>query len=256
MNIRFLGAHNCESRTTRCICLLIDDTLTVDAGGLTSSLSIPEQENLGAILLTHQHYDHIRDVPAIALNLSQHGASIDIYCTSTVRSAMEAHLFNGIVYPEFQNLPEDNPTVRFNLIKPYDSQRINGHNILAVPVNHQDLTVGYQITDAEGKTIFYTADTGPGLMNCWQHLSPQLLIFDVTVPDRCKDFAIKTGHLTPSLLNEELIGFQKVKGYLPPVVIVHMEPTLEREIRDEIASVAEARNIPISIAYEGMGINV
>ena len=63
MNIRILGAHNVESRTTRCISLLIDNTVAIDAGGLTSGLSISAQQRLKALLLTHQHYDHIRDIP-------------------------------------------------------------------------------------------------------------------------------------------------------------------------------------------------
>ena len=61
MNIRILGAHNCETRTTGCICLIINDVLAIDAGELTSSLSMSEQQKLKAILLSHQHYDHIRD---------------------------------------------------------------------------------------------------------------------------------------------------------------------------------------------------
>ncbi len=39
MNIRVLGAHNTESRTTRYMSLLVDGILALDAGGLTSSLS-------------------------------------------------------------------------------------------------------------------------------------------------------------------------------------------------------------------------
>ncbi|GAJ16573.1 unnamed protein product, partial [marine sediment metagenome] len=50
MNIRILGAHNCETRTTGCICLIIDDVLAIDAGELTSSLSMSEQKKLKAIL--------------------------------------------------------------------------------------------------------------------------------------------------------------------------------------------------------------
>jgi len=65
MNIQLLGVHNCESQNTKLTSLLIDDILVVDAGGLTSSLSFEAQRKLKAILLTHQHYDHIKDVPAI-----------------------------------------------------------------------------------------------------------------------------------------------------------------------------------------------
>ena len=31
MNIRFLGAHNCESSTIKLVTLLIDDTLAIEA---------------------------------------------------------------------------------------------------------------------------------------------------------------------------------------------------------------------------------
>jgi len=256
MNIRILGAHRCESQATRCVCLLIDGTLAIDAGGLTSTLSISEQQKLKAILLTHQHYDHIRDVPAIALNLSLRGAGIKVYSTPNVRATIEAHLLNGRVYPKFHELPEAKPTVSFNSIAPYEPERIEGHEILAIPVNHGDTTVGYQVSNAEGKAMFYTADTGPGLFDCWQHLSPQLLIVDVTVPNSCEEFATNTGHLTPGLLNEELIKFRKLKGYLPRIIVVHMDPTLEKEIEEEVAVVAEALNTSITMAHEGMQLTI
>jgi len=256
MNIRILGAHNCESQATRFVCLLIDDTLAIDAGGLTSNLSISEQQKLKAILLTHQHYDHIRDVPAIALNLSLQGAGIEVYCTPEVRDIIETHILNGKVYPKFQELPEAKPTVSFNLITPYEPESIHGYEILAIPVNHGLTTVGYQVSNSEGKAMFYTADTGPGLLDCWQYLCPQLLIVDVTVPNSYEEFATNTGHLTPSLLNEELIKFRELKGYLPRIIVVHMDPTLEKEIEEEVAVVAESLNTLITVAHEGMQLHI
>ena len=65
MRIRVLGAHNCETRSTRLVTLLIDDILALDAGGLTSTLTVKAQKKLKGILLTHPHYDHIRDIPAL-----------------------------------------------------------------------------------------------------------------------------------------------------------------------------------------------
>ena len=69
MNIRLLGAHNCESPNSKMVSLLIDGAIALDAGALTSSLSFEAQRKLRAIFLTHQHYDHVRDIPAIAMNL-------------------------------------------------------------------------------------------------------------------------------------------------------------------------------------------
>jgi len=256
MNIRVLGAHNRETQTARCVSLIIDDTLALDAGELTSSLSIPEQQNLKAILLTHQHYDHIRDVPTIAINLYNHGANINVYSTPDVRDAIEAHLFNGKVYPKFQELPEIKPTVSFNLIVPYESKGLESYEILAVPVNHCAGTIGYQVSDIVGKTMFYTADTGPGLVDRWQHLLPQLLIVEVTMPNRYEEFAVNSGHLTPNLLSDELTKFRELKGCLPQITIVHMDPALEQEIEEEIAVVAESLNTSITIAHEGMQLHI
>tara|TARA_Y100000310_G_scaffold215713_1_gene216645 strand:+ start:381 stop:644 length:264 start_codon:yes stop_codon:yes gene_type:complete len=72
MKIQILGAHICESQTSKLTSLLIDDVLAIDAGGLTSSLSFEAQQKIKAILLTHQHYDHIRDIPTIAVNRFLH----------------------------------------------------------------------------------------------------------------------------------------------------------------------------------------
>jgi ribonuclease BN (tRNA processing enzyme) len=256
MNIRILGAHNRESQTACCICFLIDNTLAVDAGGLTSNLSISEQERLSTIILTHQHFDHIRDIPTIALNLSLLGASIEVYATASVCATIKAHLLNGEVYPKFQELPESKPTVIFNDITPYVPQTIDGHEILAIPVNHISTTVGYQISDKQGGAIFYTADTGPGLSNCWEKISPQLLFVDVTMPNVYEEFAKETGHLTPSLLGQELIVFKECKGYLPDVIAVHMDIGLEPKIKEEIAAIAEELDISITVAKEGMELRV
>ena len=256
MNIQVLGAHNCESQNTRLISLLIDDTLAIDAGSLTSSLSLAAQQKLKAILLTHQHYDHIRDIPAIAMNVALNGATINIYSIPPVYDVLSTHLLNGKLYPKFLEQPQGNPTIKFTVVQPHQTEHIEGYGILAVPVNHTDPTVGFQITSPSGKIVFYTGDTGPGLTDCWEHVSPQLLITEVTAPDRYEEFAKKKGHLTPSLLKQELTVFQKLKGYLPPVVVVHMNPRLEKEIEAEIAAVAKALDTSIKLGYEGMQLNL
>ena len=103
-------------------------------------------------------------------------------------------------------------------------ERIEDYGIRAVPVNHNVSTVGYQVTNGEGQSLFYTSDTGPGLAECWQYVSPQLLFIDVTVPNNHERFSRNTRHLTPSLLSEELVKFQELKGYLPQIVAVLTPP--------------------------------
>ena len=256
MNIQVLGAHNCESQSSKFTCLLIDDVLAIDAGGLTSSLSFEAQQKLKAILLTHQHYDHIRDIPAIGMTFFLYQATINIYSTQPVYDALTTYLLNGKLYPNFLEQPQQNPTIKFTIIEPYRTEQIEGYSVLATEVNHSVPTVGYQVTSPDGKIVFYTADTGPGLAHCWKYASPQLLITEIIGSDRYSESAKKVGHLTPSLLKQELITFQEVKGYLPQVVVVHMTPTLEKEIEAEIAVVAKALNNPITLAHEGMQLHL
>jgi len=184
MNVRFLGAHNIESQDTGCICLLIDDILAIDAGALTGNLSIQAQRSLKAVLLTHRHFDHIKDIPVLAMNFYHSGTSINVYSTREVHEALSSHLLNGRVYSTFMEKPEGNPTVIFTTIEPYHSIEISGYSVLPVPVNHSVTTMGYEITSPEGRVLFYTADTGPGLEECWQHISPHVLVTEVTLPDR------------------------------------------------------------------------
>ena len=256
MNIQVLGAHNCESRSSNFVSLLIDDALAIDAGGLTSSLSFPAQQKLKAIMLTHQHYDHIKDIPTIAMNSFLHDTTISIYSIQPVYDALTTHLLNDKLYPNFMERPQGNPTIKATVVEPHKIERIEGYSILAIEVNHSVPTVGYQITSSDGKIVFYTGDTGPGLAGCWEYVSPQLLIAEVTASDRHEDFARKAGHLTPCLLKQELISFQELKGYLPAVVVVHMNPRLEKEIEAEIAVVAKALDSPIRLACEGMQLHL
>jgi len=256
MNIRFLGTHNLESRDSKFLSLLIDNVLVIDAGGLTSSLTFSAQLQLKAILLTHHHYDHIRDIPALAMNLYLQDATIDIYSNQTVCDVLSSHLLNGRLYPKFHEIPEDKPTVRFRVIEPLEPETIEDYGILAVPVKHSDATVGYQITSPDGKTVFCTGDTGPGLAACWEKVSPQLLIIEVTSPNEYEEWAANAGHLTPSLLGQELISFREIRGYLPRVVTVHMNPMLIEEIGAEITDLAGTLEASITLAHEGMEIRL
>jgi len=256
VDIQILGAHNCESHKSRLTSLLIDEVLAVDAGSLTSSLSFEAQQKLKAVFLTHQHYDHIRDIPTLGMNFYLSKATINIYALQSVHDALANYLLNGEIYSKFLEKPEDKPTIRFTVIEPGKSEQVAGYSILAVPVNHNVPTVGYQVTSPDGKVVFYTGDSGPGLIDCWKCISPQLLIVEVTASDKFKESAGNGGHLTPTLLKQELITFRELKGYLPQVITVHMSPGLEVEIEAEIATVAAELNSSITLAYEGMLIHL
>ena len=85
---------------------------------LTSSLSFPAQQKLKAVLLTHQHYDHIRDIPALAMNFLLHENTIEIYSTQPVYDALATHLLNDELYPNFMERPPEKPTIKFQGDRP------------------------------------------------------------------------------------------------------------------------------------------
>lgn len=256
MDITILGAHNTESKDTGMVTLLIDDVLAIDAGALTSRLSLTEQLKLKAILLTHQHYDHIRDIPAIGMNYFIQRKILDVYGTPPVYESLAAHMLHEDIYSSFLEIPAGKPTIRFNMLEPGREDIIHGYRVLPLPVDHSKPTVGFLITSADGKTMFYTSDTGPGLTDVWRNVSPQLLIIETTTPSEFEAAAIEKKHLTPSLLEKELQSFGDINGYLPPTVLVHMNPTEEEQIAREISGVAARLGASIKLGREGMRLKI
>ncbi|MBM3148769.1 MAG: MBL fold metallo-hydrolase [Chloroflexi bacterium] len=256
MIIRFLGTHNQASQDKRLISLLIDYILVVDAGNIVADLSFDEQRRIRAILLSHGHYDHIRDIPAYAFNNTVRTTSV--YATPYTLEFLSSHLADGLIYPKFTEKYGyvDRQVLQFCPLEHYISQDIEGYRVTAVPVNHPLQAVGFEITSPKGKKVFYTGDTGPGLAAAWQHVSPDYLIIEVTLPNRLSEQAKASSHLCPDTLKQELLEFRKTKGYLPPTCLVHMSPEYEKEIIKEAAAVSRELRIPIRAMAEGDKLSI
>jgi cAMP phosphodiesterase len=265
VEIRILGAHLAEAKGARLTSILIDGLLVVDAGGLTSALSLPEQKQIEAVLLTHHHFDHTRDLVTLAANVGYYWQKqLTTYGLQYTLDIVTACLLDGRIYANFFEYPsKEKPTLILEAIEPYSKKAIAGYDVLPVPVKHSVPTVGYQITSADvhhsnelSAGLFYTGDTTVGIADCWQHVSPRLLITEVAGPDRYEDWLRKVGHLCPRLLREELIQFRGLKGYLPRVIVIHIGNPYEQEIKEEVAQVARELEADISLGYEDMKITL
>lgn len=251
MIIRFLGTHNKASLDTRLVSFVIDDILAIDAGNIVSDLSFAEQRCIKAILLSHGHYDHIRDIPAFAFNNTDRTTSI--YGRSYTLKFLSSHLTDGLIYPKFTEKYGyvDRQVLEFFPLELYKVQNVEGYKVTAVPVNHPLEAVGFEITSLEGKRIFYTGDTGPGFSSVWQHVRPDHVIVELTLPNRLSEEARSSSHLCPETLKHELLEFRKIKGYLPPTYLVHLSPEFEKEIIEEASVVSQELSIPIRALAEG-----
>src|SRR5687768_12521050 len=144
MRIQILGAQQGESRDMRFMSLLIDGHLAIDAGGLTSSLSWEEQHAIEAVLITHRHFDHIKDLPVLAHNIWE-TKSLQIYCTEDTRTMLERHLFNGEIWPRMRQTTSGYHRIEFNEVTADKSFNLLGYEILPVNMPHSVPNVGYRV---------------------------------------------------------------------------------------------------------------
>lgn len=258
MEVQILGAHLAEVKGARLTSLLIDGVLALDAGGLTSALSLPEQKKIETVLLTHHHFDHTRDLVTLAANAGYYWRKQLIVCAPRYTlDIVTGCLLSGKMYTNFFEYPsKEQPTVVVEAIEPYDRKAIGGYDVLSVPVKHSAPTVGYQITSTDNRSLFYTGDTTERVSDCWQHVSPQLLITEVSGPNKYGDWLKQAGHLCAEFLKEELMQFRRLKGYLPRVIVIHIGNPYEQEIKEEVAQVAQELEADISLGYEDMKITL
>ncbi len=257
MKIEILGAHNTETDRFRLPCLLVDDEIALDAGGLTSTLALDKQQRIKAVLLTHHHFDHTKDLVMLGANDSLPPSTIDVYGLPDTLEAVYLYLLDGKMYRDYTQWPsKDQPRLRLKPIAPFQQLFIQNHEIVPVPVSHTVPAVGYQVKAEDGRSIFYTGDTGNGLSGCWERVTPDVLFIEVTGLNRMAEDMVRLRHLTPLLLAQELQHYRNLKGHIPRVIITHLSSLYEEELRGEIADAGKLLEMELEVGYEGLTIDL
>jgi ribonuclease BN (tRNA processing enzyme) len=237
MKLRVLGCSGAELPDFRPPAFLLDDQLLLDAGTIGSVLTEEEQWKIHTIFITHSHLDHIRSIPALADNIIIKNLShtVSVQSTAEVIAAMQNHLFNDTIWPDFTRIPtSEHPVIKFTAIIPNKEYLLKEYSITAIQVNHTVPTVGY-IVKSGLKTLVYTGDTGP-TDEIWRYCSGvEALIVEVSFPDSMKELAMLTKHLTASMLVEELA---KIEVLPKKILITHPKPQYYDRIYAELEGLA------------------
>ena len=258
MEIRILGAHNLEGHRTRHTCFLIDGVLALDAGSLTSALTPSEQAQVSAVLVSHSHFDHIRDIPTLGLSTLSEPGCTSVYGLPETLSAIHDNLLNWQIYPDFtQGINGAPPKFQFRPVQPMLAFPVLDYQVEPVPVLHPVPCVGYIVRSASGASVAYTGDTAGWLEGfLLSTLHPSVLFVDVTFPNCLHDLAKTTGHLTPSCLREELLSVMAKGGTPPSIVAVHISHQHQDELARELDDVSRDLGVQIDLGFEDMRLCV
>lgn len=240
MKLRVLGCSGSDLPGHNLTSFLLNGHILLDAGSVTSSLSLDEQANVTDIFVTHSHLDHIKDILFLADNLIEFSSShkrppVNIRALPEVVDAISTHLLNDTIWPDFTVIPADSPVLTYMPMSPGATVHVNGLTITNHPVNHSRFASGYVIREAGNpEALAYTGDTGP-CPAWWEHLAAletpvRNIITEASFPNRLEQLASVSRHLTPRLLRMELDRLP----YRPKVFIYHMKSPFSEQIQEEL----------------------
>jgi len=214
---------------------LINDETALDAGAISTMLDPPDQARIRRIFLTHAHMDHIATLPFFLDNVfDMLDRPVIVYGLEATISCIENHIFNNSIWPDFGSLSNRRSSIlSFEKIKGGVRLDINGTCFTTAPMKHSVECCGYLVED-KNSSIFISGDTcsidgALGLIEKAKNL--KAVIIEASFPDRMRDIAVSSRHLTTSAFAAE-----KVK--LPEnvqVLVTHAKPSCYEEIRKEIA---------------------
>ncbi|MDH5672191.1 MAG: 3',5'-cyclic-nucleotide phosphodiesterase [Myxococcales bacterium] len=253
MDFRVLGCHGGESPKHQCPAFMLDGRVCLDAGSITNMLSLEEQQKIEAVLVSHAHVDHVRDLAMLADTRTQQGGPpLTIASTPGTLRVLKRHFFNDKLWPDFSKIPNaENRTIIFRTLKPEKTTEVAGLNVTPVLVDHTVEAAALIVGD--GKTsVAYSGDTGP-TERLWEVLSERddlsALLMEVAFPNEQQRLACDSGHHTPETLELELRKLAPKLRDLP-VLLFHIKPVFQQVVERELAKIRARNNTILQIGDE------
>src|SRR2546428_75483 len=127
MKLRVLGAFGGEGLGHRPTAFLINDRTLIDAGTVSSALTVPEQLSIEHALISHSHLDHVAGLRDLSETLGRaarglHGPrAVILECAFPTRlgplAEIAKHLTPALISRELDKLPPDLPVLIYH-VKP------------------------------------------------------------------------------------------------------------------------------------------
>lgn len=98
MEIRILGCYGNQLPGCKTTSMVVNKTIALDAGAIASSLKLEEQLMLDAVILTHSHADHIKDIAFLGDNIiGRKKNPVEIIGAVKTLRTVNRHYFNNEV---------------------------------------------------------------------------------------------------------------------------------------------------------------
>ena len=226
MSIRVLGCSGSIAAGCRTTAFLLDDNLLIDAGTGVGDLSLDELTGIDHILLSHSHLDHVLGVPLLADSVMRRRGSqrppITVHGLPATLDALRQHIFNGIIWPDFTQLPtRAQPILQLQPFATGDVLHFGARHIEVLPALHTVPAVGFAVLADQGSWVF-TGDTAPNPA-LWQRLATMVvssLVIETAFRNGEQALAAVSRHLHPAALGRELQQLQQAAA----VYITHVKP--------------------------------
>ncbi len=236
MKLRIVGGYGGELPGARANSFLVDDSLAVDAGSLSSGLSVEEQARIRHILLSHSHADHCASLPYFTENVFDRiQEPVQIHGIPPVTEAIRAHLMNGVLWPDMFALG----VLGLRPMELGTPHRVGRYVVTPVEVPHTVPCTGFHVDDG-ARAILYTSDMGPNdtiwrFANRVERLDG--LLVECSFPDRLGDLARVSQHMTPSLLAE---GISRLTRDVR-ILVCSSKPLYADEIAEAVEGLGDPR---------------
>jgi len=224
--------------------MLIDDDILIDAGTGIGDLALGDLGPIRHVFLTHAHLDHIAGLPMLIDSIFEEDFEIPltVYARRETLAAIQAHLFNDVIWPDFAKLPSaDNPMLRYQVCDPGATITIDHRNFHAVDVLHSVPSLGFTVQNSGG--VFAVSGDTKTNSTLWPVLNTcddlKVLIIEVSFPDELKALATRAGHYCPTTMCADL----KRLEHDPDIWLTGMKPGEEERILRQVVANAPDKKI-------------